>query len=60
MYFELYRDAKGEYRWRLKSRNHQIIAVSSESYTTKQNCEHSIELVQETTKETEVKDLTKA
>lgn len=26
MYFEIYKDAKGEYRWRLKAANHEIIA----------------------------------
>ncbi|SUA94221.1 phage protein [Neisseria mucosa] len=26
MYFEIYKDAKGEYRWHLKAANHEIIA----------------------------------
>ena len=24
MYFEIYKDAKGEYRWHLKAANHEI------------------------------------
>ena len=27
MYFEIYKDAKGEYRWRLKAANHQIFGL---------------------------------
>lgn len=33
--FELFKDENGEYRWRYKSRNNQITAVSGEGYTTK-------------------------
>lgn len=35
MTFELYTDAKGEWRWRLKSGNGEIVA-SSEGYASKQ------------------------
>ncbi len=36
MKFEIYQDEKGEFRWRLKGANGEIIAVSSEGYTTDQ------------------------
>jgi uncharacterized protein YegP (UPF0339 family) len=36
--FEVYKDARGEFRWRLKASNGQIIATSGEGYTTKANC----------------------
>ncbi len=39
--FELYTDKKGEFRFRLKASNGQIIAVG-EGYTTKANCENGI------------------
>lgn len=39
--FEMYVDKKGEYRFRLKATNGQIIAVG-EGYTTKINCEKGI------------------
>ena len=39
--FELYTDKKGEYRFRLKATNGQIIGVS-EGYTTKKACENGI------------------
>jgi uncharacterized protein YegP (UPF0339 family) len=35
---EIYEDAKGEWRWRLKSANGRIIATSGEGYTRKSDC----------------------
>jgi uncharacterized protein len=45
--FYIYRDAKGEYRWRLRVGNGRIIADSGEGYVRKIDCERSIELVKE-------------
>ncbi|EMJ97360.1 YegP family protein [Leptospira sp. WS58.C1] len=42
--FVIYKDAKGEYRFRLKAANGEIIAVS-EGYKSKQACENGIESV---------------
>ncbi len=42
--FELYQDKAGEYRFRLKARNGEIIATS-EGYKTKPSCENGIESV---------------
>ena len=39
--FELYQDKAGEFRFRLKARNGEIIATS-EAYTTKAACENGI------------------
>jgi uncharacterized protein YegP (UPF0339 family) len=44
--FELYRDARKEYRWRLKATNGQIIATSGEGYKAKADCQHGIDLIQ--------------
>lgn len=33
--FHVYKDGKGEYRWRLRSGNGQVIANGGEGYTTK-------------------------
>jgi uncharacterized protein YegP (UPF0339 family) len=33
--FEIHTDGKGEYRWRLKSANGQVIATSGEEYISK-------------------------
>lgn len=43
--FEVYQDSKGEYRWRLKSGNGQIIATGGEGYTSKAGCLNGIESV---------------
>lgn len=42
--FEVYMDRAGQYRWRLKARNGEIVAIS-EGYTTKYNAQRSAELV---------------
>lgn len=42
--FEVYMDRVGQYRWRLKARNGEIVAIS-ESYTSKYNAKRSAELV---------------
>ena len=44
MVFNCYKDVRGEWRWRLKADNGEIIA-SGESYKNKQDCLHVIELV---------------
>lgn len=42
--FELYEDKAGQYRFRLKARNGQIIAAS-EGYSSRSACENGIESV---------------
>ena len=42
--FEVYKDAKGQFRFRLKAANNEVIAVS-EGYTTKIACMNGIESV---------------
>ena len=51
--FELYADKAGEFRFRLKARNGQIIATS-EGYVTKASCENGIESVRKNAPEAEV------
>ena len=43
--FEIYKDNRGEFRWRLKSRNGEIVA-SGESYPTKAGAKKGCEAVQ--------------
>lgn len=52
MYFEKYQQG-GQWRWRLKSANHEIIA-SGESYVYESGCDHAIGLVKSTTTATPV------
>ncbi|XDD56278.1 YegP family protein (plasmid) [Leptospira sp. WS4.C2] len=42
--FEIYKDKAGEFRFRLKAANGEIIA-SSEGYSSKQACENGINSV---------------
>jgi uncharacterized protein len=43
--FELYKDAKSEFRWRLIATNGQTIATSGEGYKTKESAKAGIESV---------------
>ncbi len=45
MYYTIYRDSAGEWRWNLKAANHESIASSGEGYVNKSDCEHAIDLV---------------
>ncbi|EMA65982.1 hypothetical protein C461_12443 [Halorubrum aidingense JCM 13560] len=45
--FELYEDAAGEYRWRLRHRNGNIVADSGEGYASKSGAADAIERVRE-------------
>ncbi|CAA2145233.1 MULTISPECIES: DUF1508 domain-containing protein [Methylobacterium] len=45
MRFELYRDSGGEWRWRLRVTNGNVIADSAEGYARREDCEHGITLV---------------
>ncbi len=51
--FELYEDNAGEFRFRLKARNGEIIATS-EGYKAKKTCENGIESVRKNAAEAEV------
>ena len=52
--FELYTDKAGEFRFRLKAKNGQIIAVG-ESYKKKPSCLNGIESIQKNAPEAELK-----
>ena len=43
--FEVYKDKAGEYRFRLKAPNGEIIAASSEGYKAKKSCMNGIQSV---------------
>ena len=45
--FELYKDRAGEFRWRLRHQNGNIIADSGEGYSSKANAVNGIESVKE-------------
>jgi uncharacterized protein YegP (UPF0339 family) len=43
--FRVYKDAAGEWRWRLVAGNGRLVAESGEGYQHKADCLHGIELV---------------
>lgn len=53
--FELFQDRGGNFRFRLKSRNGQVVAVS-EDYSTKAACENGIESVRKNAPEAEIEE----
>ena len=55
MYFEKY-VSLGQWRWRLKAANHEIIA-SGESYVSESGCDNGIRLVKSTNSETPVRKI---
>ena len=46
--FEVYRDRRGEWRWRLRSRNGLIIADSAEGYASRRNARRAVATVVDT------------
>ncbi|HMT43984.1 MAG TPA: DUF1508 domain-containing protein [Chakrabartia sp.] len=56
MQFELYKDRKGEFRWRLRHANGNILATSSESYKARSSAIKCIETVKASA-DTPVKEL---
>lgn len=47
MRFELYKDHAGQWRWRLRSQNGNVIADSAESYVHRSDCERGIAIVKD-------------
>ncbi|HET9276332.1 MAG TPA: DUF1508 domain-containing protein [Gemmatimonadales bacterium] len=56
--FEVYRGARRDFRWRLKSANGRVVATSGEGYKTKAACLAGIALVREGSRAAELEDLT--
>lgn len=55
--FEIYKDKAGEFRFRLKAGNGEIIA-SSEGYSSKQACENGINSVKTNAADAAIDDQT--
>ena len=53
--FEVYQDKKGDYRFRLKASNGQIIA-SGQPYKTKESCLHGIESVKKNAADAKIEE----
>ena len=55
--FEIYKDKRGQFRWRLRADNNQIIA-SGEGYTSKAGCKNGIESVRKNAPKAKIDDQT--
>lgn len=51
--FEVYKDKKGEFRFRLKAANGQVVATG-EGYASKANCIAGIESIKKIAKDAEI------
>ena len=58
MTFEMYKDRKEEFRWRLKAANGNIMATSSEGYKSKEDCKKAIDSIKAGAATAKVDDMT--
>ena len=56
--FEIYTDDAGEYRWRFRANNGEIVADSAEGYVEKRDCERGMEILREEVSGARVDDKT--
>ena len=54
--FEVYEDRRGEWRWRLRHRNGNILADSGEGYSSRSACREGLESVQRNAPDADVED----
>jgi uncharacterized protein YegP (UPF0339 family) len=54
--FEVYRDAAGEWRWRLVHENGNILATSGEGYASRQKARQGIDSVRENAADADIED----
>jgi uncharacterized protein YegP (UPF0339 family) len=45
--FQIYKAANGEFRWRFRADNGEIIAIASEGYSRKADCAHAVDLIKQ-------------
>jgi uncharacterized protein YegP (UPF0339 family) len=55
--FELYKSPNGEYRWRLKATNGQVIATGAEGYSSKAAAQNGIESVKRSAADASVEEV---
>lgn len=56
--FELYKDQKGEFRWRLRAANGQEFACSGQGYASKESAKAGIEAVKKNALKAIIEDQT--
>lgn len=55
--FEVYKDKGGDFRWRLRTQNTNVIATSGQGYSSKQSCLDGIESVKKHAADATVKEV---
>ena len=55
--FEIYLDESGEYRWRFRADNNEVVA-SGEGYRSRDACEQGVQLIKDQAPQAEVIDRT--
>jgi uncharacterized protein YegP (UPF0339 family) len=55
--FEVYKSSNGEYRWRLKADNGNVIATGGEGYSSKSAAQAGIESVKRNAREAAVEEV---
>ena len=55
--FEVYPDNAGQFRWRLKSSNGQVIATGGQGYKDKRDCRSAVESVKRTAAEAPIEEV---
>jgi uncharacterized protein YegP (UPF0339 family) len=55
--FEIFKDRKGEFRWRLRADNNQVIATG-EGYASKAGCKNGIDSVKKNAPKAKIDDQT--
>lgn len=58
-YFEIYTDKKGEFRWRLLSKNGESVATGGEGYSTKRSALNAVKKLREWAATDVVKEVAK-
>ena len=43
--FQISKNKRGEFRWKLRAGNNKVLATSSEGYQAKADCRHAIDLI---------------
>ncbi len=56
-HFELYRDRRGEWRWRFRAGNGKIIAVSSEGYVHRYDADRGMLLMADADERTPIEEI---
>lgn len=47
MYYQVFKDQTGQWRWHLRAANNKIVAASGESYWNKSDCLAGVALVKQ-------------